>query len=137
MGGLPSAGEHRDRLRDQVTADVASPRGLALRPVRDLIWSLRSLHRSPVAPSCSDRMSMVTHLMKRAEIEELASSIMVLLADPDAGLTELERRRWEGALVALETVCGSADHNQSESIRHAAMAGELQCESCRLQSDTD
>lgn len=44
--------------------------------------------------------------MRRTEIEELATSIRALLADPDAGINEPLRRRWEGALVALEAVLG-------------------------------
>jgi hypothetical protein len=44
--------------------------------------------------------------MRRTEIEELAASIRALLADPDAGINEPQRRRWEGALVALEAVLG-------------------------------
>lgn len=44
--------------------------------------------------------------MRRGEIEKLAESIRVLLADPDAGVNEPLRRRWEGALVALEMVLG-------------------------------
>ncbi len=44
--------------------------------------------------------------MGRGEIEELAASIRHLLDDPDADLTEPLRRRWEGALVALEVVLG-------------------------------
>lgn len=45
-------------------------------------------------------------LMRRVEIERLAISIRVLLADPDSGLNEPIRRRWEGALAALEAVLG-------------------------------
>ena len=44
--------------------------------------------------------------MRRPEIEALARSIRALLADPDADLNEPMRRRWEGALVALEAVLG-------------------------------
>lgn len=44
--------------------------------------------------------------MTRAEIEQLANSIRTLLADPDAGINEPMRRRWEGALAALEAVLG-------------------------------
>lgn len=44
--------------------------------------------------------------MRRAEIEKLAESVRALLSDPDAGLNEHERRRWEGALAALEAALG-------------------------------
>ena len=44
--------------------------------------------------------------MRRSEIEELSASITALLADPEADLNEPMRRRWEGALVALEAVLG-------------------------------
>ena len=44
--------------------------------------------------------------MRRVEIEDLTASIRALLADPDAGLNEPMRRRWEGALAALEAVLG-------------------------------
>jgi hypothetical protein len=44
--------------------------------------------------------------MRRTEIEELAASIPALLADPDEGINEPLRRRWEGALAALEAVLG-------------------------------
>ena len=44
--------------------------------------------------------------MRRSEIEDLAASIRALLADPDAGINEPLRRRWEGALAALEAVLG-------------------------------
>ena len=44
--------------------------------------------------------------MGRGEIEELAGSIRAMLADPEADLNELMRRRWEGALAALEAVLG-------------------------------
>ena len=49
----------------------------------------------------------VSQPMERAEIERLAASIRALLAEPHAGLTESLRRRWEGALVALELVLES------------------------------
>jgi hypothetical protein len=45
--------------------------------------------------------------MGRGEIEELAASVRYLLDDPDSGLTEPLRRRWEGALVALEVALGT------------------------------
>ena len=48
----------------------------------------------------------VTPPMRRADIEALAESVRALLADPDAGLNELTKRRWEGALAALEVVLG-------------------------------
>lgn len=48
----------------------------------------------------------MTSPMRRAEIEELASSIRAILADADLTLNEPIRRRWEGALVALEIVLG-------------------------------
>ncbi len=51
-------------------------------------------------------MVMVTRPMRRNEIEELAASIRALLADHDGGINEPLRRRWEGALVALEAVLG-------------------------------
>jgi len=44
--------------------------------------------------------------MRRSEIEKLAQSIRVVLTDTDADINELQRRRWEGALVALEVVLG-------------------------------
>jgi hypothetical protein len=44
--------------------------------------------------------------MRRSDVEELAVSIRALLADPDAQINEPVRRRWEGALVALEAVLG-------------------------------
>lgn len=45
------------------------------------------------------------------EVEKLAAAVRELLADPDAGLTDHERRRWEGALVALEVVLGVRDND--------------------------
>jgi hypothetical protein len=47
--------------------------------------------------------------MPWAEVERLVESIRALLADADAGLNDLERRRWEGALLALELVLGAHD----------------------------
>ena len=44
--------------------------------------------------------------MRRSEIENLAASIQALLADPDGDINEPLRRRWEGALIALEAVLG-------------------------------
>jgi hypothetical protein len=44
--------------------------------------------------------------LSRAEIGKLADSIRTLLADPDADINEPMRRRWEGALTALEAVLG-------------------------------
>jgi hypothetical protein len=44
--------------------------------------------------------------MSPEEITRLATSIRGLLDDPDNGLSEPERRRWEGALAALEAVLG-------------------------------
>jgi hypothetical protein len=44
--------------------------------------------------------------MRRNEIEDLAGSIRALLTDPAAAMNEPLRRRWEGALVALEAVLG-------------------------------
>ena len=44
--------------------------------------------------------------MRSTEIANFADSIRALLADPDSGLSELDRRRWEGALAALEVVLG-------------------------------
>lgn len=45
-------------------------------------------------------------LMRRSEIEELATAIRALLDDPDAMVNEPLRRRWEGALVAIGVVLG-------------------------------
>jgi hypothetical protein len=44
--------------------------------------------------------------LRRSEIEDLAESIRAFLTDPDADLNEHARRRWEGALAALEVVLG-------------------------------
>ena len=44
--------------------------------------------------------------MSFSEIEKFAVSIRALLADPDADLNDPVRRRWEGALSALEAVLG-------------------------------
>ena len=44
--------------------------------------------------------------MTLREIEKFAASIRALLADPDADLNDPVRRRWEGALSALEAVLG-------------------------------
>lgn len=44
--------------------------------------------------------------MRRADIEKLANSIRALLTDPDADIKEPLRRRYEGALAALEAVLG-------------------------------
>lgn len=52
-------------------------------------------------------MSPMARPMSPDEIGELAVSIRDLLSDPDGGLTDPLRRRWEGALVALEIVLGS------------------------------
>jgi len=51
-------------------------------------------------------MGTMPRALKRSEIEELATSVRAILEDPDAGLTEVLRRRWEGALIALEVVLG-------------------------------
>ncbi len=51
-------------------------------------------------------MFPVARPMRRGEIEQLARSIRALLADPEADLNEPMRRRWEGALAALEAVLG-------------------------------
>ena len=48
---------------------------------------------------------MASH-MSFDEVEKFAASIRALLADPDAGLNDPARRRWEGALSALEAVLG-------------------------------
>lgn len=40
-------------------------------------------------------------LMRRAEIEEPATPVRMLLVDPDADLNEPLRRRWEGRLITL------------------------------------
>jgi hypothetical protein len=44
--------------------------------------------------------------MSQTEIEGLASSIRALLDEPEAHLNEPTKRRWEGALAALEAVLG-------------------------------
>lgn len=44
--------------------------------------------------------------LNRVEIEWLADSVRAVLADPEAGLNEHTRRRWEGSLAALEVVLG-------------------------------
>jgi hypothetical protein len=44
--------------------------------------------------------------MRRADIEQLAASVRSLLADPEGAINDLQRRRWEGALTALEAVLG-------------------------------
>lgn len=46
--------------------------------------------------------------MRRAEIEALAASIRAAMSDPDSQINEPLRRRWEGALVALEVVLGES-----------------------------
>jgi hypothetical protein len=51
-------------------------------------------------------MVSVGRSMRRAEIEELAISIRAFIADPQADPNEPMRRRWEGALAALEAVLG-------------------------------
>jgi hypothetical protein len=51
-------------------------------------------------------MVSVSRPLNRPEIEELARSVRAFLADPDSGLNEPLRRRWQGALIALETVLG-------------------------------
>ena len=48
---------------------------------------------------------MASH-MSFDEVEKFAESIRALLADPDADLNDPVRRRWEGALSALEAVLG-------------------------------
>ena len=48
---------------------------------------------------------MASH-MSFDEVEKFAESIRALLADPDAGLNDPVRRRWEGALSALDAVLG-------------------------------
>jgi len=48
----------------------------------------------------------VRRRMNPNEIQELASSIRALLDEPEADLNEPTRRRWEGALAALEAVLG-------------------------------
>jgi len=55
------------------------------------------MHQTEAVPS-----RPLTH----AEVGDLAEHIRRLLADPDAGLTETTRQRWEGALTALETALG-------------------------------
>lgn len=49
--------------------------------------------------------------LPRHEVEKLADALRDLLADPDAGLKDNERRRWEGALVALEVVLGIREND--------------------------
>jgi hypothetical protein len=44
-----------------------------------------------------------------SEVEQLVDSVRGMLADPQAGLNDNERRRWEGALIALEVVLGERD----------------------------
>lgn len=44
--------------------------------------------------------------LTRSETEKLAEALRAILADPDAGLNDHTRRRWEGALAALEAVLG-------------------------------
>lgn len=49
----------------------------------------------------------MTRLLPRTEIVALADAVRRRLSDPDAGpLSPVERARWQGALVALETVLG-------------------------------
>jgi hypothetical protein len=50
----------------------------------------------------------MSRVMRRTEIEALAASIREALSDPDAQINEPLRRRWEGALVALEAVLGES-----------------------------
>ena len=57
--------------------------------------------------------------MTFSEIEKFADSIRALLADHDADLNDPVRRRWEGALCALEAVLGQeASLVDSEKILH-------------------
>lgn len=56
-------------------------------------------------------MSTAKRRLSWTEVEQLAASVRALLADPHAGLTEHERRRWEGALVALEVVLGEREND--------------------------
>ncbi len=49
---------------------------------------------------------MASPALTLAEVGQLADHIRQLLFDPDAGLTESMRQRWEGALTALEAVLG-------------------------------
>ena len=44
--------------------------------------------------------------MSQNEIEALTESVRALLADPHVDLKDPVRRRWEGALAALEAVLG-------------------------------
>jgi hypothetical protein len=62
----------------------------------------------PTGTSClrDARIGSMARPMRRSDIEDLAASIRAVLADPDAGINELQCRRWEGALVALEAVLG-------------------------------
>ena len=45
--------------------------------------------------------------LTKAETARFAADVAAMLADPDIGLTERERVRSEGALVALRVVLGS------------------------------
>jgi hypothetical protein len=51
-------------------------------------------------------MMDVAQPMSRVEIQELAGSVRALLDDPEVDLNDPIRRRWEGALAALEAVLG-------------------------------
>jgi MoxR-like ATPase len=44
--------------------------------------------------------------LTRAEVERMVESVRALLDDPDAGLSREARLRWQGVLVALDTVLG-------------------------------
>lgn len=56
-----------------------------------------------------DKVKATSKRLPWAEVEKLAEDVRSLLADPDAGLTEQARRRWEGALAALEVVLGERE----------------------------
>ena len=62
-----------------------------------------TVHRPVVGDDCS-----MGRTMRRSEIEALAASIRAVLSDPDTQINEPLRRRWEGALVALEAVLGES-----------------------------
>jgi len=52
---------------------------------------------------------MSSRPLTRPEIADLADRIAALLADPDSGLSNSARARWEGAATALAWVLGDLD----------------------------
>ncbi len=50
---------------------------------------------------------MTERALTRAEIKDLSSHILALLAGPDVGLTTVGRARWEGAAATLAYVLGN------------------------------